>query len=364
MSKPHKVIWVDTLKALQECCHDLQAQPCFAIDTEFMRYNTYWPKLALIQIATPKKVFLIDIVALENLGPFWTLIHQYAGWVVCHAAYQDLEIFWHLAECLPQKIFDTQYAALFCGYHTPPSYGRVVQDIYNVQLDKEQQRSDWLQRPVTEEQRHYAVQDVVYLLPLLEHFQNILNHKQRLPWFLQDMAKLYAPEIFHYSPADAWVRLRHSRCNDIDLAILKQLAFWREAEAQKTNRPRQWILKDDSLYLLVKDKPCTQEEWQKTFQASKKEAKNSDKAEIVTYLIRQVLQDDIEDIIGLPKEVDKHYEARYHELRNKVQQVAQKHDLPPSLVATVDEIKAFAKDQNAKVRLRSGWRQQLLDLMN
>jgi len=252
--------FIDTAEALQAICSRLATEDWIALDTEFLREKTYYPKLCLVQVATPDIVACIDPLALDDLGPLLDLVFDPGITKVMHAARQDMEIFFHLRGAAPAPVFDTQIAALLLGYPDQIGYGNLVREMLGVQLDKLHTRADWTQRPLTEAQLHYAADDVIYLVEVYRQLQARLQQLGRLDWLAEDFGQLSSAALYQTHPEQAWLRVKGgNRLKGSSLAVLQALAKWREEQAVRRDLPRGWILKDDVLVDIARHRPASVE---------------------------------------------------------------------------------------------------------
>ncbi len=241
---------------LEQLCRRLAGADWLAVDTEFLRERTYHPKLCLVQVATAAEVFLIDPLALDDLGPLLDLLCDPGIVKVLHAARQDLEIFWNLRGAVPAPVFDTQIAAMLVGLPEQVGYAALVQHRLGVRLDKAHSRTDWSQRPLSAEQLEYAAEDVTYLAQLYPGLRDELAGQGRLDWLAPEFDALVDPARYENRPEDAWLRIKGTeRLQGPQLAVLQRLAAWREETAVRTDRPRKWVLSDDALLALARARP-------------------------------------------------------------------------------------------------------------
>jgi ribonuclease D len=260
MSDNRQLQYIDSAQALQAFCSRLAGVDWIALDTEFLREKTYYPKLCLLQIATPEVVACIDPLALDDLNPLLELIFDPAITKVMHAARQDMEIFFHLRGAAPGPVFDTQIAALLLGYPDQIGYGNLVREMLGVNLDKLHTRADWSLRPLTRDQLHYAADDVIYLVEVYRQLQHKLQQLGRLDWLAEDFAQLSRAELYQTRPEQAWLKVKGSnRLKGASLSVLQALASWREEQAIRRDLPRGWILRDDALLEIARHKPATAE---------------------------------------------------------------------------------------------------------
>lgn len=251
---------------LNTACGILAEAPYITIDTEFMRERTYWPKLCLLQLARAEgdwgeeAVYLIDPLAEIDLAPVFTLMADTSTLKVFHAARQDIEIFVNLAGAVPAPIFDTQVAAMVCGYGDQVGYETLVKRIAKAQLDKSSRFTDWARRPLSSKQLKYAAGDVTHLRIVYESLRDQLAQSGRGSWVDAEMSVLRSVSTYVVEPDEAWMRVK-TRSNDPRfLAVVKSLAKWREEEAQRRDVPRGRILKDDAVLEVAANKPKTREQ--------------------------------------------------------------------------------------------------------
>lgn len=264
MKKIDDIYFVDDSSSLAEFCDLISNENILALDTEFIREKSYFPRLCLIQIAAGEHIACIDPLAIENLGPLLDLLYDTSKTKILHAARQDLEIFYQLRKELPQPVFDTQIAATLLGFNDQVGYANLVQKMLGVQLDKDQARTDWTQRPLNNKQVQYAANDVRYLLQVYPIIFDKLSSQNRIDWLSTDFAELVDTSLYQVEPDNTWRRVSgHTRLKPRQLAVLQLLAAWRENTAIKKDRPRRWILPDDVLINLAQQMPANLDQLEK-----------------------------------------------------------------------------------------------------
>ncbi|HRW65005.1 MAG TPA: ribonuclease D [Candidatus Competibacter sp.] len=255
------LLYIVDQPALNDFCAGLRGVSWLALDTEFIREQTYYPQLCLIQIASADRVACIDPLALPSLDPLLDLLYDPAITKVLHAAQQDLEIFYHLRGAVPTPVFDTQLAALVLGHGSQIGYAALVQQLLGVELDKTHTRANWRHRPLAPEWLAYAAADVRYLRELYPRQQAALAARGWLDALAEDFAALAVPDRYRLQPWEAWRRIReHNRLRGVQRAVLRTLAAWREERASTHDRPRRWILDDAALFELARRMPKTPDE--------------------------------------------------------------------------------------------------------
>ena len=258
MNDTAQLQYIDTAEALQAFCNRIAGADWIALDTEFLREKTYYPKLCLLQIATPDVVACVDPLALDDLGPLLDLIFDPGITKVMHSARQDMEIFFHLRGAAPAPVFDTQIAALLLGYPDQIGYGNLVRELLGVSLEKLHTRADWSLRPLSDPQLQYAADDVIYLVDVYRQLQAKLQQLGRLEWLAEDFQLLSSADLYLTHPEQAWLKVKGSnRLKGASLAVLQSLAKWREERAIRSDRPRGWILRDDALIEIARHRPVS-----------------------------------------------------------------------------------------------------------
>lgn len=240
-------------QALDSLCSQLQQHKWLAVDTEFMRQDTFFAQLAMVQIATPTlDVYLIDPLSINNLNSLWALLANQTVLKVFHAARQDLEVLFQQADRMPSPIFDTQLAGVFLGLGDQAGYARLVEQLCNEKLNKDQARTPWLDRPLNAEQLAYAAADVWFLAQAYPKIIRQLTPTQRQA-LETDFHAISNPELYQINPEQAWLRIKFSSgLSPKQNALLKQITAWRETQAVSSNQPRKWIISDDAILQLAK----------------------------------------------------------------------------------------------------------------
>ncbi len=246
---------------LQAFCARHADQAYITVDTEFLRDSTYWPRLCLLQVAGPEEAVAIDTLAEGlDLAPLIALFDDPKILKVFHAGRQDLEIFYHMNGRLPAPVFDTQVAAMVCGFGDSVGYDTLVKKITNGHIDKSSRFTDWARRPLNKKQINYALADVIHLRPVYEKLRALLEKSGRSSWLDEEMDILTSPDTYRLEPREAWRRLKSRSRDRRYLALLRELAAWREIEAQRRDVPRNRILRDESLFEISAHKPTTPED--------------------------------------------------------------------------------------------------------
>jgi ribonuclease D len=346
---------------LRELCEELAEKPFAAVDTEFMRETTYWPKLCLIQAAGPGVEAVIDPLAEGlDLGPFNALLTDAGVLKVFHAARQDLEIFLKMAARLPAPVFDTQIAAMACGYGDTIAYDALVQQVLKRRLDKSSRFTDWSRRPLSEAQLAYALADVTHLRDLYPKISYKLEAENRLSWLDEEHGNLLDPSIYDTTPENAWQRLKLRKTTADYVLALQVAAAWRERQAQVRDVPRGRIVKDEALYEIAEHRPRSAADFER-MRAVPRGFGNSRAAQDLLYALDRAFSDpnrprySHERAPPLPSGLGPTVELLKVLLRFEAEQ----HQVAPRLIASAADIEAIAANDEADVPALRGWRRQV-----
>ncbi|MBW7849507.1 MAG: ribonuclease D [Rhodospirillales bacterium] len=346
--------------SLAAFCERLRTAPFITVDTEFIRERTYWPVLCLVQVAGPDEAQAIDPLAPDiDLAPLFDLLVDPRVLKVFHAARQDVEIFLHLSGKVPAPLFDTQVAAMVCGFGDSVAYETLAAQLARARIDKSLRFTDWSQRPLTERQLHYALSDVTHLRIAYEKLQHKLDKTGRTRWLDEEMAVLTDPATYLVPPEDAWRRLKPRSSSPRYLAILRELAAWRERDARERDVPRQRILRDEALLEIAAHAPTTVADLGRTRGLSKGVAEGRQGAAVLEAVARAV---------GLP-ETDWPVPPERGEgprggpvvelLKVLLKIKCDQHDVAQRLVASAADIEMLAATDDADVAALHGWRREI-----
>ncbi len=346
---------------LAEACARLGSVPFIAVDTEFMREQTFWPRLCLIQIAADGQELLIDSLAPGiDLTPFFELMVNERVMKVFHSARQDVEIVHHLARVIPHPLFDTQVAAMVCGFGEAVSYSMLVKRLLNRNLDKTSRFTDWSRRPLSERQLTYALGDVIHLRDLYPKLRSQLDKSERASWLSEEMGVLTDPATYELHPEQAWRRLKMRIKTPKALAVLMELAAWREREAQAQDVPRARILTDEALYDIASQAPRTTDDLGSLRTLHNGFARSMRGRAVLEAVGRGLERDPgsippIERGEPMPPEA----QAVVDLLRVLLKAIAGRHGVAPKLIATSDELEEIARTGDTDVPVLRGWRRKL-----
>jgi ribonuclease D len=351
---------ITTTEALAAACSRLSRNPFVTVDTEFLRETTYYPKLCLIQMASTDEAFLVDPLAEGiDLAPFMALMADKAVVKVFHSARQDLEIVWNLGGLVPEPLFDSQIAAMVCGYGDSVSYEQLVNDLAQARVDKSSRFTDWSRRPLTDAQLTYALSDVTHLVKVYQALMAQLQENGRLAWLGEEMAVLTSPETYKADPDNAWKRLVGRLRKAREVAILMEVAAWREREAQSRDVPRGRILKDDALVDIAVSAPRDVEALGRLRSIPNGFERSRTGGEILAAIERALARDP--KTIPMPERSRRSASAGavVELLKVLLKAIAENEGVAPKIIATVDDLEAIAEDDGADVPSLHGWRREL-----
>lgn len=351
---------ISTTADLADACARLAKHPFVTVDTEFLRETTYYPKLCLIQLASPDEAVMVDPLAPElDLAPFFGLMVDQAVVKVFHAARQDLEIVWMLGRVLPTPLFDTQVAAMVCGYGDSVGYEQLANDLAKARIDKSSRFTDWSRRPLNEAQLIYAEADVTHLRDIYLALKADLETTGRESWVAEEMAVLNSPGTYEVKPENAWLRLKGRIRKPKELASLIELAAWREREAQVRDVPRQRVLKDDALMDIVQRAPRSIEALGELRSVPNGFERSRSGAEVVAAVERGFALDP-KDLPRLERERGRSGNGAVLDLlKVLLKAIAEAERVAPKIIASSDDLEAIAYDDEAAVPALQGWRREV-----
>jgi ribonuclease D len=351
---------IGTTEELASVCRRFAKHSFITVDTEFLRETTFWPRLCLVQVASSEEAVLIDAMAERlDLKPFFELMADPGPVKVFHAARQDIEIIWNLAKLIPAPLFDTQVAAMVCGFGEQVSYGELVKAVTRVALDKSSRFTDWSRRPLLPAQAEYALADVTYLQEIYMFLRAKLEQSGRVEWLADEMALLTSPATYEQHPENAWERYRNRVRKPRDLAVLIEVAAWREAEAQARDVPRARVLKDEVLIELALAAPKT-EEALGNLRAFPRGMERSRAGAGILAAIARGLARDPKTLPRLERERRNGGNGATVELlRVLLRHVSESHGVAAKMIATIDDLEAIAASDHANVPALTGWRREL-----
>ena len=351
--------------SLTKFCDRLIKSSYITVDTEFMRDQTYWPRLCLVQIADEHEAAAIDTLAKGiDITPLLNLLTNPRILKIFHAARQDLEIFYRLMGKLPSPIFDTQIAAMVCGFGDSAGYDTLVRKLTDETIDKSSRFTDWALRPLSQRQINYALGDVTHLRQVYIKLNEMLGQNNRHNWMDEELSILRDTKNYTFEPEDAWRRIKYRAPKPRFLAILKEVAAWREIEAQNKDIPRNRIVRDESLIEISHHAPKTINDLSRARGLSLKKAEGSlGKALLNAVKVGlNVPSENLPEVkrdAPLPKGIGPITDLLKVLLKLK----CEKHDVAQKLIATVNDMEQIAAfGQNANVPALQGWRQEVFGI--
>jgi ribonuclease D len=344
-------------------CERLSGAELIAVDTEFMRERTYWPKLCLVQVAGPHEAAAIDPLADGiDLAPLFTLLRAPETLKVFHAARQDLEIFHRLMGGeLPRPVFDTQVAAMVCGFGDQVSYETLVAKLAKARIDKSSRFTDWSLRPLSPRQIEYAIADVVHLVPVYRKLAARLRSTSRGEWLAEEMAALTDPAKYATDPSQAYRRVKSRSGSGRMLAVLRELAAWRERDAQSRDVPRAWVLRDEAMLEIAHHTPKTIDDLARTRGLARKVAESGAGEAVLAAVARGLAVPEAEwPEPDLRREVPRGVAAIADLLKVLLKMKCDEADVAQRLVASSEEVEMIAAlGEDADVPALHGWRRQV-----
>ena len=351
---------ITTTSELAAACKRMASHPFVTVDTEFLRETTYYPLLCVAQMASPDEAVVIDALAPGiDLAPFYTLMADEKVMKVFHAARQDIEIVWHRAKLIPHPIFDTQVAAMVLGYGDSISYEQLVRRITGDTLDKSHRFTDWTRRPLSDAQLAYAISDVTHLRDVYLALVEDLKRRGRADWVEDEMRILTSPDTYRMEPDNAWKRLKSRVRKPRELAVLIEVAAWREREAQARDVPRSRVLKDEVIADIAVQAPSSVERL-KHLRSLPKGFERSRWGEGIVDAVNRGLARDLKTLpLQARSQPATNGAAVVELLKVLLRMVSEAHHVAAKVIATVDDLERIAASDDADVPALSGWRREL-----
>ncbi len=343
-------------------CNALSACEFITIDTEFLREKTYYPKLCLVQISGPDKdARAIDpLIEGIDLSPLFELLRDESIMKVFHAGRQDLEIFYNLTGEVASPIFDSQIAAMVCGYGDSISYEKLVANITGGKIDKSSQFTDWSLRPLSDKQLNYALGDVTHLCDIYLHLKDVLEKRGRTEWVKQEDKILSNPATYENDPYKAWERIKIRSPKPRSLAILRELAALREQHAQKRNIPKTWVVRDDALADMAGQAPKNKKQLAKIRNVSKDMAEGKMGDRFLGAIERALLSP--QETWPKPKKkkpLQPTAIAIVDILKMLLKVISTENEVASKIIASSSDLEEIALDDNADVPALKGWRRDV-----
>jgi ribonuclease D len=351
---------ITTTRDLASACTRLERHPYVTVDTEFLRETTYYPLLCVLQMAGPEEAVIVDTLAEGvDLEPFFALMANENVVKVFHAARQDIEICWHRAALIPTPIFDTQVAAMVLGYGDSISYDQLVQRVTGDSIDKSLRFTDWTRRPLSEAQIAYAISDVTHLRSVYLALLADLGRRGRTDWVSEEMKVLTSPDTYRMDPENAWQRLRTRVRKPKELAVLIEVAAWREREAQARDVPRGRVLKDDLVVDIAIQSPTTVDRLA-ALRSLPKGFERSKLGQDIPQIVKRGLARDPKTLPQFERSrVPVNGTAVVELMKVLLRMTSERHGVAAKVIATVEDLERISADDNADVPALRGWRRDL-----
>ena len=351
---------ITNTRDLAEACERLGRHPFVTVDTEFLRETTYYPLLCVVQMASAEESVVIDTLAEGlDLKPFYQLMADERVLKIFHAARQDIEIVWHQANLIPHPIFDTQVAAMVLGYGDSISYDQLVHRITGDTLDKSHRFTDWSRRPLSPAQIKYAISDVTHLRDVFAALSQDLARRGRSDWVGEEMEVLTSPDTYRADPETAWERLRTRVRKPKELAVLIEIAAWREREAQARDLPRGRVLRDEVLGDIAIQAPTSFERLSHVRSLPKGFERSRWGGDVIE-TVQRGLARDLKSLPPIDRQRPTSVNGATVELMKVLlRMTSEQHGVAAKVIATVDELEQIAADDAADVPALKGWRRDL-----
>ncbi|MPZ58550.1 MAG: ribonuclease D [Rhizobiales bacterium] len=351
---------ITTTADLNQACERLARHPFVTVDTEFLRETTYYPLLCVAQMASTEEAVVLDTLAPNlDLAPFFALMSSQKILKVFHAARQDIEICWHMAGAIPHPIFDTQVAAMVLGHGDSISYDQLVQRITGDVLDKSHRYTDWSRRPLTKVQIDYAESDVTHLRDVYLALSADLEKRGRIDWVFEEMRVLTSPDTYRFEPEHAWERLRTRVRKPKDLAVLMEVAAWREREAQTRDVPRGRVLRDEVIADIAVQAPTTIDRLG-SLRSLPKGFERSRWGDAIVEAVKRGLARDPKTLPRLERaRPAANGGATIELLKVLLRMTSERHGVAAKVIATTDDLDRIVADDDADVAALKGWRREL-----
>ena len=352
---------ITTTDDLAALCGRLASAEFITVDTEFMRETTFWPKLCLAQLAGPDEAAAVDTMAPGiDLAPLFDLLCDPSVLKVFHAARQDLEIFHHLHGRVPGPLFDSQVAAMVCGFGEQVSYENLAAKLAGARLDKASRFTDWSHRPLSDRQLEYAIGDVTHLRVIYRRLSESLEKSGRAAWVAEEMTALSDPGIYAQAPEIAWKRIKARSTDGRFLAVLSQVAAWREREAQSRDLPRNRILRDEALLEIAARAPGTIDDLARTRGLGKRLAEgNMGRGLIAAVEAGLAIPEEDRPRVAKARPPARGAGPVIELLKVLLKMRCEANDVAQRLVATSADLERIATDDDADVPALHGWRREL-----
>jgi len=356
------MILIENTTDLTNFCDVIRNEKFITIDLEFLREKTYWAQLCLIQVGSEKECAIIDPLAEGiDLSPLYDILFDEKIIKVFHAARQDLEIIYHLTGKIPSPIFDSQVAAMVCGFGESVSYQMLAKKLSSQNIDKSMRFSNWSKRPLDAEQLEYAISDVTHLINIYKSLKKFLSDNKRTHWVDEEMELLTNPSTYQFPPEDAWHRIKHRSTNRKFLTTLKELAFWREERAQKNDITRKMVIKDECLLNIAAEMPKTHEDLAEIrgIRSDIVKGKLSDEILAIVEIASNIKAKDYVKLDKKDKILGQGSSSLVDILKLLLKIKSRENDVAPKLITNDHELRCIASGDDTSALCLKGWRNEV-----
>ena len=344
---------------LNELCSKLNKSEFLSIDTEFIREKTYWPKLCLIQVFNGKEQIIIDPLAKDiDLKSFFEILNNKEIVKIFHSGRQDIEIFYNLTKKIPQNIYDTQIAAMVCGFGDSIGYENLVSQLLGKKIDKTSRLTNWSNRPLSKKQINYAISDVTHLFEIYPIIRDKIISNKRENWLKEEIKILISKKTYELNPNDSWKRLKYRNLSKNSIGVLIELSKWREIKAQKKDVPRGNVIRDDAIYDLCSAQPKNIEDLNNLRSFNRKGGLRKEFAEEILLAIEKGKSIKKEKLpkIKPPKRLPMGISSKVSILKILLDNISEEYGVAQKLIANKNDLQELVLNDKADIKTLKGWR--------
>ena len=344
---------------LNELCSKLNKSEFLSIDTEFIREKTYWPKLCLIQVFNGEEKIIIDPLAKDiDLKSFFEILNNKEIVKIFHSGRQDIEIFYNLTKKIPQNIYDTQIAAMVCGFGDSIGYENLVSQLLGKKIDKTSRLTNWSNRPLSKKQINYAISDVTHLFEIYPIIRDKIISNKRENWLKEEIKILISKKTYELNPNDSWKRLKYRNLSKNSIGVLIELSKWREVKAQKKDVPRGKVIRDDAIYELCSAQPKNIEDLNNLRSFNRKGGLRKEFAEEILLAIEKGKSIKKEKLpkIKPPKRLPMGISSKVSILKILLDNISEEYGVAQKLIANKNDLQELVLNDKADIKTLKGWR--------
>ena len=344
---------------LNELCSKLNKSEFLSIDTEFIREKTYWPKLCLIQVFNGEEKIIIDPLAKDiDLKSFFEILNNKEIVKIFHSGRQDIEIFYNLTKKIPQNIYDTQIAAMVCGFGDSIGYENLVSQLLGKKIDKTSRLTNWSNRPLSKKQINYAISDVTHLFEIYPIIRDKIISNKRENWLKEEIKILISKKTYELNPNDSWKRLKYRNLSKNSIGVLIELSKWREVKAQKKDVPRGNVIRDDAIYELCSAQPKNIEDLNNLRSFNRKGGLRKEFAEEILSAIEKGKSIKKEKLpkIKPPKRLPMGISSKVSILKILLDNISEEYGVAQKLIANKNDLQELVLNDKADIKTLKGWR--------